>query len=171
MGFDADWDGGLSEAQAKDWGKKDIVFHFSNDASDLSNYNANEFNCAASLETLEHIKLDFLDSYLDQLDRITDGYIFFSVPNEKGLVFLFKYLTKILLGAKGKGKYSIFDIINLTLGRTNAVERADHKGFDFDVLKHQLVKKFDLVEIGGGPFSILPPRLNLTITFVLKSKR
>ena len=170
VGFDADWGGGLSEAKAKDWGDKDIEFHFSNDASDLSRYGDNEFNCAVSLETLEHLKPDLLDAYIDQLDRITDGYIFVSVPNEKGLVFLVKYLAKAMLGAKGKSKYSIFEVINLTLGRTNAVQRADHKGFDFDFLRRQLSRKFDLIEFGGGPVGILPTRLNLTITFILKSR-
>ena len=137
---------------------------------DLAIFSPGEFNLGVSLETLEHIKPELLDAYLQELARIVHGYLLFSVPNEKGFIFLLKYLLKFLTRSRGGETYSLSDIVNLTLGYTSRVKRNDHKGFDFEVFKGQVEKYFDLVKMEAGPISFLPPRFNMTVTFVVKTR-
>lgn len=61
--------------------------------------NGEEFDISICMETLEHIPPDLVGGYLKELSKATKNYIFISVPNEIGVVFLFKHLVKKWLPA------------------------------------------------------------------------
>jgi len=92
-----------------------------------------------------------------------------TVPNEKGLLFLAKYLAKKLV-VGGASDYSIEEVFNATLGRMNRVERNEHKGFDWEQLLDQLKEYFDVKEVEGIQFPWSPLRFNAQIGVVMTSR-
>ncbi len=56
------------------------------------------FDTALCLETLEHVPPDLLEPYVEEIAKATTGYFVVTVPNEKGPVFLAKYVVKRLFG-------------------------------------------------------------------------
>ena len=81
------------------------------------------------------------------------------MPNEKGIFFLLKRLLKPKHNKNIDNlDFSIWDIINLTLGRTNYVKRSVHKGFDYDHLIYDIRKYFDVVSIQGYSFFNFMPK-------------
>ena len=97
FGFDADWEGGLAAAQKNYYGYSDYFFKkcVTPDQFECNNENV---TCSICLETLEHIPASLLDGYINKIDSsMTDGGFFIvSVPNEKGVVFFFKHLIKVI---------------------------------------------------------------------------
>ncbi|HEY7986877.1 MAG TPA: hypothetical protein VIE17_08145 [Methylophilaceae bacterium] len=87
------------------------------------------FNIAVTMETLEHVPPQMVDAYLRKIAEHLEGYFFVTVPNEKGIVFLAKWLAKKIL-SKDAESYSISELANATLGRMDLVARREHKGFD-----------------------------------------
>lgn len=170
VGLDADWEGGLSVAKSRYVNHKNLKFIKSTSPNDLAQFATGYFNAAAALETLEHITPDHIESYLGQLSRITNGYVFISVPNEKGIIFLVKRSLKLILGAKGGETYTPAEFLNATMGRMSRVKRHEHKGFDHAELRREVSRYFDIIETVGGPFPRLPLWLNMTVAFVAKSK-
>ncbi len=56
-----------------------------------------KFSLAIRMETLVHIPDDMLDGYLTKIRDATEGLLILTVPNEIGLVFLIKYLIKLII--------------------------------------------------------------------------
>jgi hypothetical protein len=156
-GYDAGWEGGLDVAEQKYAGRRDRIFR-----------RAKAFNVGAAMETLEHLPPDQMHDYLDLLRRAVDGHLFFTVPNEKGPVFLTKYAVKAFLGSNQKYRWS--EVANAALCRLSRVERDDHKGFDYDVLIKQIQQHFDILEVDGIPFSAAPRLLGFTVGIVARSR-
>ena len=50
-----------------------------------------------------------------------------------------------------KTKYSMLDILNICLGRTNYIEWDNYKGFNYDHFIYDVKNFFDIVEI--SPFT------------------
>ena len=169
QGLDADWEGGLSAAQEQYRGHERWHFRKATNPSVLTEYPDNAFNIGASLETLEHVPPPLVDGYLEQLARTIDGYMLITVPNEKGLVFLTKWLIKkMFLGSEQP--YRFAELVAATFGQMNRVERNDHKGFDYDALIGQVARHFDLVRVEGLPWRRLPLSLSFTVCILAKSK-
>lgn len=169
-GLDADWEGGLTAAQQKF--KEHPAWHFRKavDPSALAEFADHVFNVGAALETLEHVPPHLVDGYLKELARVIDGYFIVTVPNEKGLVFLAKWLVKKLFLKYSGQKYRFSEIVAATFGQMHKVERNDHKGFDYDALIRQIQQHFDLVRIEGMPIPYLPISLSFTVCILAKSK-
>jgi hypothetical protein len=169
-GLDADWEGGLTAAQQKF--KEHPSWHFRKaaDPSALAEFADRSFNVGAALETLEHILPHLVDGYLKELARVIDGYFLVTVPNEKGLLFLMKWLVKRLLPNYSVQKYKFSELLAATLGRMHRVERNDHKGFDYAALARQIGQHFDVVRIEGMPISFLPVSLSFTVCILARSK-
>ena len=54
-------------------------------------------------------------------------------------------------------KYSLRDIFNITFGKTNYVERDNHKGFNYEHLIYDIKKYFNIIEISNYPtLSFIP---------------
>ena len=111
------------------------------------------------METLEHLSPQLIDGYLRKLARQTRHYILITVPNEKGLVFLSKWLVKKLIIGDALD-YTFSELANATLGRMHKVRRSEHKGFDYDCLiAKEVAVYFDVSSISGYPFRLLPTSL------------
>lgn len=171
VGLDADWEGGLTAAQQKFSSHAELTFVKSTSPDDLLQFPDGVFNAGVSMETLEHIPPELVERYLEELARAVNGYVFITVPNEKGLVFLLKHFAKQLLGATSSERYNVYELINATLGRMSRVEREQHKGFDHDALREQIARHFEIVSVSGGPVDMLPARFNLTVAIVARSRK
>jgi hypothetical protein len=168
-GFDADWEGGLSTALEKFANHPYWRFHKALDASALRPLPAASFDVAAALETLEHIPPGSVDDYLAELARVTDGWLFVTVPNEKGLVFLAKYAAK-RFALRSAQSYRPAEVWNATLGRMHLVERVEHKGFDWQQLSGQIARHFEIDKIESIPFAGSPLGTAFTIGIIARPR-
>jgi SAM-dependent methyltransferase len=171
-GFDANWENGLDLARER-WGDRPgWTFTEAEDAEALG-LDGEVFDVAVVMETLEHLTPETVDGYLRAIAAHLDGYLFVTVPNEKGLVFLSKYTTKKLLGG-GTERYSFGDLVNATLGRMHKIDRTkhagEHKGFDYRWLIGEIGKYFDVQQVQGLPMGSLPPAMNYGVAILAKSK-
>ncbi|MFL9922566.1 methyltransferase domain-containing protein [Paraburkholderia fungorum] len=170
VGYDANWEGGLDIARER-WGTKpNLVFKEVSTPDQMNLQLSDRFDVAVSMETLEHVPPALVDGYLEQIARHLDGYLFVTVPNEKGPLFLAKWTVKKLF-SKSAEHYSLSELVNASLGRMDRVARNDHKGFDYSKLVRQLEKYFDVVAVSGHPFgSVLPCWCCFSIGIVAKPK-
>lgn len=169
VGLDAGWEGGIDSAIER---YRDIpAFHFykSSMPADLARFDSGTIDLGVALETLEHIPPHMLDDYLRELSRIVSGHVVFSVPNEKGVVFLGKWIVKSILLRDDDGeKYKISEVLFATIGMTSKVRRDEHKGFDYEKLIDQIGTYFDIEAVSGVPFGF--PFLSFSVGIIAKSK-
>jgi len=168
-GFDADWGGGLSAAQSKFAADPSKHFLKATEPQHLARLRDNYFDVAASLETLEHVPPEMVGGYLRELARVTSGYLFVTVPNEKGAVFLTKHIAKNI-AYDGTQKYRVSEVIYATAGMMHKVKRHDHKGFDYNAVITLIEDEFDILNISGLPVKSIPHWLSPTITIIAQSK-
>jgi 2-polyprenyl-3-methyl-5-hydroxy-6-metoxy-1,4-benzoquinol methylase len=167
VGYDANWEGGLDLAVSL-WSSVDgYRFKKAEQPSDIDLHDE-LFELTVCMETLEHVPPALVDGYLQRLAQHTRGYLFVTVPNEKGPLFLAKYLAKALLSKDAK-PYSWSELVHATLGRMEGVERNEHKGFDYAQLVRQIGRHFDVVEVSGHPLRMLPAWACFGIAIVAKS--
>jgi 2-polyprenyl-3-methyl-5-hydroxy-6-metoxy-1,4-benzoquinol methylase len=169
VGLDANWAGGLDLARRKYRGRKDVTLIESTAPEDFKRFPAGKFNVAAALETLEHVPPRLVPSFLDQLQRVTRGHLFITVPNELGPVFLAKYLAKKVFYGDGQD-YSPAEVVAATLRRSDKVERDDHKGFDYRDVIAEVRKRFDILEVDGLASLGLPAALSPTVGIFARSR-
>lgn len=169
-GYDADWEGGFDEAVENYKSNPGFSFIKSDNPSSF-NAGGELYDYSLAMETLEHLPIAYLDEYLKKMAAATKQYGFYSVPNERGFVFLAKHIVKKIFRTSTE-KYSAKEIWHATMGNMQKVERRDtsHKGFDYKALIKQLALYFDIVEVKGMPFSLLPASLNFTIGIIVKKK-
>lgn len=167
VGFDANWEGGLALAAAR--ATADHRFVKAESPAEMRLAENERYALAACMETLEHVPPDMVEGYLRKIAEHLDGWFFVTVPNEKGVVFLSKWLAKKMLRA-GAEPYTCLELVNATLGRTHRVARREHKGFDWQRLVRQVAAHFEVVRVSGLPLGFLPPSLCLTIGIVAKSR-
>lgn len=168
LGIDANWENGLDLARAKHGGRTNARFIEATDAGAMCGLADGAFNVAIALETVEHIPLHLLDAYLAEIARVTEGYVFVSVPVEMGPVFLAKYLAKAVRYG-GTDDYTWREIANAARWNADGVRRDEHKGFDYRRLVKQLARHFEIVSVEGMPFAALPPSVSLTVGIVARS--
>ena len=167
QGYDANWEGGLETARLKWKDNENINFNFATDPDFILE---SVYDLGVSIETFEHIPPELVCPYLKKLSENIKGNILITVPNEKGPFFLIKKLIKPK-DRLAKTKYSILDNLNIFLGRTNYVERDNHKGFDYDHLIYDVRKFFDIVEISSYPkMPFLPKFLGFGIGIFARTK-
>lgn len=161
-GFDANWSGGLDLARRKYRGRTDVTLIEAEHPRDFDSFPTGHFNVAAALETLEHVPPELVPGFLDQLQRVTRGHLFVSVPNELGPVFLAKYLAKRAFYG-GVQPYSPAEVVAATLRRSDKVRRDDHKGFDYRHVVAEVGKRFEILEVSGIGALGLPAALAPTV--------
>ena len=169
-GFDANWEGGLDNARNIWGGNHRYVFQVATRPEDM--HVTRKFDLCLCLETIEHVPAEQVSGYLHRLSEALtgSGAMLMTVPNEKGLVFLAKYLAqKLFLG--GSEHYSAAEVVHATLGRLHRIRRREHKGFDWQTLAEQLAQYFVLVQVQGIQFPRLPVWANAQVGFVLRPRR
>ena len=155
VGIDANWEGGLELGQKRYAHESDFSFHYCRTPDTFRNIvEGQTFDTAICLETLEHVSPHLVDGYIEAIAEVTTHSFVVTVPNEKGLVFLSKYLTKRAFG--DSYSYRLSEIISATLGRMDRVERNDHKGFDYEIMASSVRRCFRIKEMSGYPFRSLP---------------
>ena len=169
VGLDANWGEGLTLAREKYRGRPGVTLLEANRPEDLEQFGAGEFNVAAALETLEHVPPEMVPGFLDEFQRVTRGYLFLTVPNELGAVFLAKWLAKRFVYRDGH-HYSPKEVVAATLRRSDKVERDDHKGFDYRHVIAEVAKRFDIIDVDGLASLGLPAALSPTVGIFAKSR-
>jgi 2-polyprenyl-3-methyl-5-hydroxy-6-metoxy-1,4-benzoquinol methylase len=169
IGFDANWEGGLDLAKARWADAPNYFFHQASSPDEMRLNRDDVFSIAVAMETLEHVPPQMVDGYLQKISQHLDGYFFVTVPNEKGIVFLAKWLVKKFLSKDGE-HYTLSELTNATLGRMDLVARREHKGFDYGLLVENIEKYFDVIDISGHPLGFLPHPFCFSIGIVAKSK-
>lgn len=169
IGLDANWEGGLDIAMERWKSYPNFSFYKASTPEEMRLNDNDIFNIAVAMETLEHVPPQMVDGYLRKIAHHLDGYLFITVPNEKGIVFLAKWFAKKLLSRDAE-HYSLSELANATLGRMALVARREHKGFDYASLVKDVEKYFDVIDVSGHPFGFLPCSLCFGIGIVAKSR-
>jgi 2-polyprenyl-3-methyl-5-hydroxy-6-metoxy-1,4-benzoquinol methylase len=169
VGFDANWEGGLDVAKERRGKLSNCSFFQVSSPDEMHLKNKDIFEIAVIMETLEHIPPELIDGYLRVVSQHLNGYLFVTVPNEKGLVFLAKWIVKKVL-SKDAHDFSFSELCNATLGRMDRIARDQRKGFDYQAMVHEIEKYFDVIDISGHPLGFLPHSLCFGIGIVAKPK-
>jgi cyclopropane fatty-acyl-phospholipid synthase-like methyltransferase len=169
VGVDSELSLGIELAQQKYAGRRDVTLIVADDPAALGLFADKHFDAAAALETLEHVPPSLLERYLDELRRVTRGYLFVTVPNELGLVFLAKFLAKRFFFSGGE-PYTLREIVAATLGRMRSIPRMQHKGFDYRRLLADIGERFDIVAVDGLPRIGLPALFSPTVAILARSR-
>jgi 2-polyprenyl-3-methyl-5-hydroxy-6-metoxy-1,4-benzoquinol methylase len=170
VGFDANWEGGLDIAKMRRGSAQNCSFFRASSPEDMYLNSNDVFHIAVAMETLEHVPPEMVDGYLRKIAEHLDGYLFVTVPNEKGLVFLAKWIVKRIF-SKDAEDYSLAELTSATLGRMEQVARREHKGFDYQSLVKDIAKHFDVIAVSGHPLGFLPSALCFGIGIIAKSRR
>jgi cyclopropane fatty-acyl-phospholipid synthase-like methyltransferase len=169
LGFDANWEGGLDLGKAR-WAEyQNFEFVAATSPAEMRISAGEKFDLCVSMETLEHVPPEMVEGYLDKLSLHLDGYLFVTVPNEKGVLFLLKWLGKAMLTG-GNEHYTLKELCFATFGKLHKVERREHKGFDYDELIRLIADRFEIIEVSGHPFRLLPKALCFGIGIVALGK-
>lgn len=166
-GFDAGWEGGIYRAIEKYHDNPRFIFYISSSPADLAIPDGMKATLVIALETLEHIPPDILDEYLQKIYELMapNSYFIITVPNEKGIVFLSKFLVKAL-AYRDAHNISLREVYAATFGKTHLIKRDNHKGFDWECLLDQLKQYYKIVELQGVQIKKLSPKLNINIGIV-----
>ena len=169
LGLDANWEGGVDLGKARWKDHPGIQFEICSTPAELREHVKDErFDTSLALETLEHIPPDALEPYVQEIARVTTDSFLVTVPNEKGPVFLAKYLVKRFFG--DYFRYRPIEVWGAFIGRMDLVQRDDHKGFDYEDVIRLLGRYFDVVEVSGYPFRGLPKWLNFGVGIVARAR-
>lgn len=170
VGCDANWEGGLDLARAR-WRDPRFEFYACRSPAELAHLEDRRFDLAIAMETLLHMPADLAEAYVAFLARVTDGLLVATYPNEKGAVFLGKYLAKRLMPSLGSvDEFSLRDVVNSTLGQCAAVEHDCRKGFDYATMNATIGRYFRLDEVVGLPLRGLPVSANFTVGIAASSR-
>jgi hypothetical protein len=169
LGLDANWEGGLDAGKRRFQGSANVEMRLCCKPEDIPTP-VEQFNVGVCMETLEHVPPELVGPYLQKLSQVVNGYVFITVPIERGLIFLLKHGSKRLLGMKDD-PFSPQEFFHSVIGRLDRVERREHKGFDDRTLVEIVRRYFDVVSV-TGVFPGLPVQvLNLTIGIIAKTKK
>ena len=146
-----------------------LIFEKSEHVDDLKKFPDTRFQISVAMETMEHLPPDSVGAYLAEIERITGNYFIVTVPNEKGIVFLLKYIVKSIF-LEGNQKYSWSELFDATFGRLHKIDQDDHKGFDYDELIGQISREFDVVRTEPIPFTALPRWAGFTVGIIAKKR-
>jgi hypothetical protein len=167
-GYDSNWEGGLDVAKEKFRAITGYSFYEIHDYSGIQPGDT-KFKLGLCLETLEHVKPELVGGYLYKISQMLDGMFVVTVPNEKGLLLLAKYILKRILYGQNDG-YTPVEVFNAVMGRLEKVSRNEHKGFDWEKLLLELRKYFDVILVQGVQFPWAPLSMNAQIGFVLRTR-
>ena len=167
LGFDSNWEQGLDLAKKK-WHEYENISFSHCDKPDQF-LTTQIFDISVCMSTLEHVPREMINPYLEKLSSVTDKFIFITVPNEIGIVFILKWLYKRLWG--DYPHYTFKEIFYTMLGKTEMVSQNQHKGFNYKFFIKQVSKYSEVIDIVGYPFAYIPPILNFGIGIVGRKRQ
>ncbi len=168
-GYDANWENGLDIAKTAFENPAYQFFECS--LPEQLNPSRDTFDLVICMETLEHLPDDTLDEYLSKLKDAVGRFLFITIPNETGIIFLGKYLVKTLFfREKMNPTYSLGEVLSQTFGKMEQVKHDDHKGFDYRRLVNQLRQDWEILEINAIPFGWLPTFFGFSVGVVARPK-
>ena len=169
VGLDANWEGGLDLAGSR-WPSPTFRFEKCKTPGELRELVSGEnFDTAICMETLEHVPPEAVAPYIREIARVTTGHFVVTVPNEKGTVFLAKWVVKRLFG--NYRPYTPRELWGALTGQMELVERNQHKGFDYDVIVRTIAMYFGVTEVSGYPFRHLPTSANFGVGIVGRARQ
>jgi hypothetical protein len=142
MGYDAGWGGGLDHAQQRFFADPAVNLALCQSPEEI----VGNYDLAICLETLEHLPLDQLESFVTKL-AASAPRLYASVPVELGPVFLMKHAYKVAT-LNRPDAYTLRELAAATVGMTSAVGRIEgvHKGFDYRDLIKLILKNYTSVQ-------------------------
>jgi hypothetical protein len=167
-GLDANWNGGLNAGRER-WREFSNVSLSECYSPDHLPSDSGQFDTVICMETLEHLPPDEVGRYLDWLADVTGGMVFITVPNEIGGLFLAKWIAKAMLYGNSY-TYSWREFLAAVRGRSDEVERNQHKGFDYRQLIAAVSQRFEILQIEGMPIRSLPLSCAVTICIIATAK-
>jgi len=170
LGLDANWEGGVDLGRER-WRQDPTVrFERCQTPAELRQWvDGQRFDTTLCLETLEHVPPELVESYVEEIAKATTGYLIVTVPNEKGPVFLAKYVVKRLFG--DYFRYRPIEVWGAFIGRMDLVKRDDHKGFDYETIVRLIESRFEVVEVSGYPFRMLPKWASFGVGIIGKARK
>jgi hypothetical protein len=165
-GYDANWENGLDLGK-KRWKNNPAVQLVESDTVSGFNTGNERFDCTIAMETLEHLKAGELEQYIEKLAAATKQYLFITVPYERGVPLLLKYVYKAIR-FKVDEPYSLKELFYAVKGDLYRVSRVEggHKGFDHRQLLKLISVYFEIKEVNGLPVSFLPTGMNFSVGIV-----
>jgi hypothetical protein len=168
LGLDAGWENGLTQGNQR-WRDKDWV-ELLQCTSPEEIPERGYFDVGICLETLQVMNYETEDAYLRKLGRIC-GKLFITVPRERGFAFFAKHAAKMILYGPGRIPYSWREVVLLSLGQSQKVERQEYKGFDDRVLLRLISRYFTVEKVCGLFLTAFPTRLSCTVGIVANAER
>lgn len=169
VGFDANWEGGLDKGRARWADRAGYSFFKVTAPEEIQLADSDVFQLAVAMETLKHVEPAMVDGYLRVIAAHLDGYLFVTVPNEMGPVFLLKWLAKRFLNGDAH-EFSFAELVNSAFYRSSRVRRNQHKGFDYRCLLAEIGRYFTVLEVSGHPLGFMPPSLCFGVGIIARSK-
>jgi len=169
-GYDANWENGLDIAKTTFQHNINYQFYRCTTPADF-NKPGNLYDISIAMETVEHLPVRDLESYLLKIKDSTRKYFFITIPNEKGPLVVIKYLIKKIF-LRIDEPYSLKELWYVSIGRIDKVRRIGygHKGFDYVNMITTVSKYFDIVTIEPIPFPSFPIIANFSIGIVATPK-
>lgn len=169
VGLDANWEGGLDDAREM-WASRNLFeFAYCSTPEGIDPYLGQDFNVGICMETLEHVDAQQLELFLQKLSCAVRGYLFFTVPIERGLIFFIKHSIKKLLRMEDD-LFTRAEFFYSVIGKMEHVRRREHKGFDDRAFRKLVGKYFDVISVTGICPGIYPISLNFGVGIIAKTK-
>jgi hypothetical protein len=171
LGLDANWEGGLDIGRLQWKDRPNITLQHCAEPADIP-MPLRRYTVGICMETIQHIPPHLLCPYLKKLSEVVEGYMFFTVPIERGVIFLLRRGLKKMMRMEDYNfdKIAIQEFLYCAVGRLNRVKRRDNKGFDDRAFIEQLAGACDILKVSG----ILPglpwPSLNFQLGIIAKTK-
>jgi hypothetical protein len=176
LGFDAGWRSGwkngyphgLDAARIRFHNRPMFEFRKSVRYEDLSDVDE-QFDIAIVLETFEYLELEQLETYVFLISEKLkhDGWIFSTMPNEKGLPLLLKAIGSTISGVQ-RSEYTLPQFWNALVGRLDRVPRSarGRKGFDYSAMAQMVQRHFAQVSLEPVEPNHCPLWLSLNVGLV-----
>tara|TARA_Y100001958_G_C21076650_1_gene434345 strand:- start:128 stop:853 length:726 start_codon:yes stop_codon:yes gene_type:complete len=141
--------------------------------SDIAHNHKDQFYWAdmiISLETLEHVPDDHLESLISEIGKAKPDIFLSSVPNEVGPILWLKNLYSYLVNYDRHIEYTFKDTFFSGLGLFHFVRKhtAGHRGFDWRNLHTIINKHYTVSNVLTSPYKFMPTFASPSIFFLCK---